>query len=195
MKRRRLLITILLVVTLVGSAIVWTQTSGSVGTNITAGGTNGQVVTGVTAIGETFSITHGKAQKISGVELYKITLGSAQFSNLVRINLALLNPQDIGKVLNNPNPFIEVEVYYPGTGEGQVTLGYDGTIAIPDNGALASAMMSRAVGDVLLFPSVTGQSTLYILASINTPAGPPPGQQEQLTTLQFYIDIRMNKAP
>jgi hypothetical protein len=195
MTRRRFFIIALLLVTLAGSVVTWAQSSSSLSFSISAAGTDGQVVTGITSIGETFSITQGKAQKVSGVELYKIELGSAQFSNLIRINLALLNPQDIGKVLNNPNSFIEVSVYYPGTGDGQVTLDYDGTTAIPDNGDMASAMMSRVIGDVLLFPSVTGQSTLYILASINTPAGPPPGQQEQLTDLEFYIDVRMNSAP
>jgi len=185
----------LLLVTLATSVTVWAQTASSVGISISAGGMEGKVVANLTAIGETFSITQGKAQKISGVELYKIELASAQFSNLVRINLTLLNPQDIGKVLSNPNSFIEVGVYYPGTGDGQVTLDYDGTTVIPDSTDKARAVMSRVIGDVLLFPSVTGQDTLYILASINTPAGPPPGQQEQLTALDFYIDVRMNSVP
>jgi hypothetical protein len=191
MRKRRLFITIILLLTLAGSAIAWTQTSGTVSTTITAGGSNGDIISSITAIGETFTITKGKAQKISGIELYKITLTDAQFCNLIRINIALLNPQDIGKVLNNPNSFIQVQVYYPGTGADEVTLDYDGSKAIPDTGYGASAIMSRAVGDVLLSPTITGQTTLYILASINTPGGPPPGQQAQLTDLKFYIDVRM----
>ncbi|MDO8569075.1 MAG: hypothetical protein Q7R57_10250, partial [Dehalococcoidales bacterium] len=61
----------------------------------------------------------------------------------------------------------------------------------PDQGAQASAVVSRINGDIFLFPSVTGQSTLYVLASIVVPGGPPPGQQESLTNLRFYIDVRM----
>jgi len=193
MAKRRLFIIALLLVTLTINVTAWAQTASSVGLDISAGGIDGKVVANLTAIGETFSITRGKAQKISGVELYKIELGDARFSNLIRINLALLNAEDIGRVLNNPNSFIEVGVYYPGTGDGEVTLDYDGTTAVPDNAA--RAIMSRVIGDILLLPSVTGQDTLYILASISTPAGPPPGQQEQLTALDFYIDVRLNGTP
>jgi hypothetical protein len=192
--RRKLFIVAVALVALVANVVAWAQTNSSLSLNINAGGTDGQVVTSLTGIGETFSIVKGKADVISGVELYRIQLGSAQFSNLIRINLALLNPQDIGKVLNNPNSFIKVQVYHPGTGEGQVTLDYDGTTVIPDSGAQASAMMNKGVGDVLLFPSVTGQGTLYILASIHVPAGPPPGQQEALNNLRFYISVRLNAA-
>ena len=192
--RRKLFIIAALLAALAGSIAAWTQSSSSLDLGISAGGTNGQVVTNLTAIGETFSITRGAAQRIAGVELYKIDLGDAQFSNLIRINVALLNPWDMGGVLNNPNSFIQMSVYYPGTGDGQVTLDYDRTTAIPDNGARASAMMSRVVGDALLFPSVI-TDTLYILGSIMVPGGPPPGQQEQLTDLEFYCDVRMNGAP
>jgi len=192
MRSRRLLLTAILIVTLVGSAIAWTGTSAAININITAGGGgDGKIVSEIIPIGETFSIARGNAQKISGVELYKITLSDAQLSNLIRVNIAFLNPNDVGKVLNSPNSFIQMQVYYPGTGEEEVTLDYDGTKVLPDTGTRASAFMSREVGDITLLPSVIGQTTLYILASINTPAGPPPGQQDQLTELKFYIDIRL----
>ncbi|MDO8567577.1 MAG: hypothetical protein Q7R57_02545, partial [Dehalococcoidales bacterium] len=96
---------LLVLATLVSTAAVWTATSAGLSLSITPGGSNGSVVTSLTSIGSTFSIDKGSAQKISGVELYKIQLGSAQFSNLIRINLALLNPDDMGRVLNNPNSF------------------------------------------------------------------------------------------
>lgn len=192
MKKRRLLIAIILLVTFIGSTVAWTQTSAVVSTSIVAGGTGGQAVSGITAIAETFTITRGNAQKISGVELYKIELGDAQFSNLIRIHIALLNPQDIGKVLNNPNSFIEMQVYYPGTGAREVTLGYDGSKALPDTGSRAYGIMTKMNGDIILYPSITGQDTLYILANITTPGGPPPGQQDELNDLEFYADVRMN---
>lgn len=197
MKKRRLFIAIILFVALAGSAVTWTQTSAVISTNIQAGGSSGsgQIVTQVVPIGETFSITRGKAQKISGVELYKIELGDAQFSNLIRIHIALINPLDIGKVLNSSNSFIEMKIYYPGTGAEEITLNYDSSKALPDTGDRAYGIMTRESGDITLFPSVIGQDTLYILASITTPGGPPPGQQEELTELKFYVDIRMNGAP
>jgi len=132
------------------------------------------------------------ADKISGVELYKVELGNAQFSNLIRMNVLLTNSYDVGKVLNNPNSFIQIQIYYPGTGANQVTLDYDGSTAIPDTNWRASGILSKQSGEISLSPSVTGQTTFYILASIMVPGGPPPGQQSSLaTSLSFYLDVRL----
>ena len=179
-----------LVAVFAGSVFAWTQASLGLGINITPGGDGGKLVKNLTAIGETFSITRGAAQKVSGIELYKIELGDAESSNKVTIEIALLNPEDMGAVLNNPNAFIDVGVYYPDAG-GRVTLDCDPVDVVSrDEGPRASAMMSKVIGDVLLHPSVTGQSTLYILASIVVPGGSPPGQQAQLTDLGFWCQVK-----
>ena len=193
MARRRLMFFAALVAVLAGSIVAWTQTSGSFQLTITPynpggkAGNEGKLVTGFTAIGETFSIIQGKAQKVSGIELYEIELAEAAVCDDVRIHLTLLNPYDMGKALNNPHSFIDVGIWYPvDTGsEPSVVLDHNGQTVWRDDGAKASAMMSQAVGNVLLQPSETVTSTLYILASIMVPGGAPPGQQEELTDLRF----------
>jgi hypothetical protein len=172
------------------SVLAYAQTTAGVELSITAGGQQGVLAT-ISPIGETFSVSLGAAQVISGVELYRIDLGDAQLSDRVWIQILFLNPDEMGRVLNNPLAFIDVGVYYPGEGEGQVTLDIDGTIVIPDGGARARGVLSRVSGDILLFPTVPGQETLYILASIVVPAGPPPGQQPQiLDKLRFSAAVR-----
>lgn len=191
-KRHTQLTIALLMVLLLGSITAWAATSATLNPTITAGGDNGDLVTSITPVGEAFSIAVGNANKISGVELYKVELGNAQFSNLVRMNILLTNAYDAGRVLSNPNSFIQIQIYYPGTGANQVTLNYDGSTAIPDTSLNAVGMLNKQSGSISLSPSVTGQTTFYILASIIVPGGAPPGQQApQLTSLSFHLDVRL----
>ena len=44
----------------------------------------------------------GKVEEIEGIWLYQIDLGSARFSNCVRIHVLLRNPEEMGKVLITP---------------------------------------------------------------------------------------------
>lgn len=98
----------------------------------------------------------------------------------------------MGNVLNNPNAYIDAQVYYADA-SGTTTINDEGTFKTvsPDTGDHASYRMSRTEGDVFIKPSVTDKTTLYVLASICTPGGIPPGQQEQLTSLKFYCHIGM----
>jgi len=191
---RKAVVIVALLIALSGSIIAYTAASSSLSLGINPGGSDGsgRLVTSLTSIAEIFSVIRGEAETINGVELYKIELDNniAQFSNLVRINVALLNPQDMGKVFNNPRTFIDVGIWYPDV-SGTQTLS-DNTRVARDNDPRASAVMSSAAGDILLYPSVAGQDTLYVLASITVPGGIPPGQQEQLTSLKFYCDVRIN---
>jgi len=186
MTRKRCVLFAAVLTVLAGSVVAWTQTSTTFKITITAGGAGGQLLDDFEPIGGTFSIVQGAAQKVSGIELYKIVLGDTQFSNEVTIEVALLDPEDMGKVFNNPNAFIDVGVWYPDPnqeepGRTSVTqLDHDNTWVLRDEGSKASdRMMSRLNGGALLFPSVAGQNTLYVLASIMVPGGAPPGQQKQ----------------
>jgi hypothetical protein len=141
----------------------------------------------VEALSGTTTTLTGKAQVINGVELFKINLGDARYSDILRAHIALMNPQQIGKVLNNPNSFIEVAVWFED--ETSSTSLSDGTKVTRDENAIA--YMSQASGDVLLQPTIANKGTLYILASINVLGGYPPGQQTELQDLQFYCDVRL----
>lgn len=182
-----------LIVTLLATAISWTATatSGTGSVNISSGSSlaNGEIAS-VTALSGAFTTSQGAAAVETGIELYQIDLGAARFSDLVSMHVLLLNPWDTGKALNNPNAWIDVAVYYPDA-TGAVTLS-DGTTKVSlDTGEFASARVTRQTGEVLLRPSVANQSRLYILASITTPGGIPPGQQQQITSLKFFVQVRL----
>lgn len=191
MKKRLLVVAI--VITLLGTGTAWMATNTTLSTDITTGSalTSGEIAD-VTALSSYFTVSQGAAELIEGVALYRIELGSANFSNTISINLMILNPQDMGGVLNNPNAYIDVKVYYADT-NGTTTINDEGTFVkvSPDTGDHASYRMSRTEGDVFIKPSVTGKITLYVLASICTPGGIPPGQQSQLSNLRFYCHIAM----
>lgn len=197
--KKRLLLVIAIVVALLGTGTAWMATNSTLGTNITTGSTltSGEIAA-VTSLDSFFTVSQGAAEKLAGVTLYRIDLGSANFSNTISINLMILNPQDMGGVLNNPNAHIDVQVYYLDPDQGSpdpasIAINDEGTFkyVMEDTGDYASYRLSRTEGDVFLKPSVTGKTTLFILASINTPGGIPPGQQEQLTNLKFYIKVGM----
>lgn len=188
--KKRLLLSVGIIIALLGTVTAWMQTSASNALNISPESTlaSGEIVV-VTPLSSSFTITQGAAQIVTGVELYQIDLGAARFSDLIRVEVILLNPQDVGKVLNNPNAYIDIGVWYE-DGNGLHTL-TDNTKVSKDPGTRASARMSKTVGNVYIYPSVTMRDTLYILASITTPGGIPPGQQVQLFDLKFYCDVRM----
>jgi hypothetical protein len=148
-----------------------------------------KLVNNITKMNGNFTVEQGKAQVISGVELFKIDLGAPRFSNQLRINVLLTNPDEMSAVLTNPNSFIEVAVWYEDPA-GEHTLNDKVTKVKKD--VNASANINRMNGDVLLRPSVVNKGTLYILANITVPGGAPPGQQPPPgSELKFHIDVRM----
>ena len=191
--RKRVAI-LLLVVALVAATSSWAATTGTRGTSISVGSTlaSGEVAD-VTSLSDSFTVRHGAAQVVSGVELYQIDLGGPEFSDQVAIEVLLLNPLDIGGVLNNPNAYIDVAVWYEDEISGTHTLSASITPVSTrqvSKDTTAEAYMSKVGGDVLLQPSIAGVTRYYILASITTPGGVPPGQQQQLTQLKFFCKVR-----
>jgi hypothetical protein len=140
----------------------------------------------VTPVSDNLTLSQGGAQKIEGVGLYEISLGAPRFSDQVNIHILLTNPEGIRQALNNPNAFIDVAVWYP---DESSSLTFSGIKVSKDDAA--QARMSAERGSILLNPTISGQTTLYILASIIVPGGAPPGVQSQLEQLKFYIDVRM----
>lgn len=184
---------IALIIALTVTAVSWaaTATGGGTALSITKESSlaSGEIAD-LTVLSGTFTTSQGAAQITSGIELYQIDLGAARFSDLVRIHFLLLDPWDTGKALNNPNAWIDVAVYYPDA-TGVITLS-DGTTKVSlDTGEFASARVTRQTGEVILRPSISNKSRLYILASITTPGGIPPGQQEQITSLKFFAQVRL----
>lgn len=201
------IISALLLVTLIGGVSALAQGNLNLGTNA-SGSTSAPITTEVTgkiaeiSSGGPVTVTIGGAELIGGAEFFRIDLSSARFSDLVKIHVLLLNPWDVGKVLNNPHAYLDVGVWYPDSGGSHILS--DGTIVSRDESPNASAQMSEIDGNVLLLPGVPMQNTLYILASIvkpqDDPKGKPgkpetPGQEKKLFDLEFYCDVRMGAAP
>ncbi|HUC92730.1 MAG TPA: hypothetical protein VMS09_11955 [Paenibacillus sp.] len=168
--------------------MIWAATTISLQIDVTPGSTlpDGKMAA-VTPLSGSFTVKKGKAQVVNGVELFRLDLGSPTFSDQAAIHLSLLNPTDIGKALNNKNAFIDVAVWYEDSSSAY-TLS-DGVTKVSKD-VNATGRMSEQWGNVILQPTVPGQTRLYILASITVPGGQPPGQQQQLTSLRFYVDVR-----
>lgn len=184
---------VLVLAALVGSTISWAATAGFTSISISPRGSLSGQIANVTALSGTFSVTQGKAQKVAGVELFKITMGVPEYSHLINVSMAILNPEEIERVLINPGAYIDVQVWYPGSGDGFITINDGGNQVnvVQDTATKASARLSGIMGAALLQPSRVNQTTYYILASITTSGGLPPGQQEQLFNLRFWIDVRL----
>ena len=102
-----------------------------------------------------------------------------------------MDPWNASEALNNPNAWIDTQVWYAGSGAGEITItDKDGASVTVIQDANVTERLSRVNGEVLIEPTISGQGTLYILASVTTPGGIPPGQQDQLDSLDFWCDVR-----
>ncbi|MDG7047307.1 MAG: hypothetical protein JRN53_06990 [Nitrososphaerota archaeon] len=153
-------------------------------------GPNGQPNPGglpynLTTLSGTFTVSVGKSQQITGVGLYNISNIISTYQNSLRISIYLVDPQDMGSVLHNPNSYINVSLYYPAS-NGAVT--YNGHTYSYTG---VSGIITRTnTGLILSTVGVTSSSSYLVLASITVPGGNPSGQQSTIGSLQFYINIR-----
>jgi hypothetical protein len=162
----------------------------SKGSNLDAG-----TVAEIAPLPVSFTIVQGVAQKVTRIPIYRIKLGNPQL--IPNIRISVLNLADVGRVLNNPNAFVDVELWYPDKDASSNYLEIDDA-KTPDNpqGKViqdtgTEARLSRVSGDAALVPTVYNKQTLYVVVSITVPGGIPPGQQEQLSELKFFCDVRM----
>jgi hypothetical protein len=192
--------TVLLTVT----GVAYLQVQSAADTPITADSalSGGQSVQ-VTPVSNTVRITNGRAETIAGVELYRIAIAEPAESAHLTVAFSWLDPQDADQVLNSPNAWIGVGIYYnsgsaPSGGacpSGQYLLNdpTDGQVCVTaDSGLDSSTALTAARADALLLGSQSGRSVAYIVASINTTGHAPPGQQGNLTGLQYDIDVQIH---
>lgn len=153
----------------------------------------------VTAVDQTVTLTHGGAQTLSGLELYKVAVGDPALSGTLRVSFAWLDPQDAARVFYNPHAWLQVGLYdaagspsASGTCASGDYLINSGTLCVqPDPGGQAQAAVTRVTGNALLQSSTSGQSAVYVIAAIEVPKGNVPhGSQGNLSTLQFFCSVR-----
>lgn len=177
--------------TLLATGTSWATTTGIIQPPISLGSTlEGGGVATVTARSGSFTVEQGKAQQIAGVELFQIDLGAARFSDLITVEVLLLNPGDLSRVLNNPNAYMDVALWFE-SASGTYTLS-DGVTKVAKDLA-AEGRINRASGAVVLQPRTPAVTRYYVLATITTPGGGVPSneQQGQLTRLDFHSEVRM----
>ena len=195
-----------LLTVLAATFAVWAATSGTASFNISVatgnGVTDGSVAT-VTDMGASVTgLVGNKAQKQVGVALKKIALASSSFSDQVVVDFLLTDPENIGKVFNNPNSFIQAQLYWLDSDQSVDGAGSDclaerlsvedgGTKYVcPDTGNEAFKYFTRINASGVIQSSKTGQDTFYLLAQIMVPGGVAQGQQSQLSTISFWDDVK-----
>ncbi|MEX2355562.1 MAG: hypothetical protein WD535_00875 [Thermaerobacterales bacterium] len=180
----------LIAVALLITGIGWASGSTTTDVDVQVEG-GGSIVPGgklatVTSLGANFTVERGQAQVIDGVELFQVDLASERFSDLVRIELLLLNPYDMAGVLSNPNSYIEVAVWHADA-SGEHTLNDGVTTVVKDEASVQ--LITRDNAAAVLIPTVAAKTRLYILARITVPGGAPPGSQD-LAELNFHANVR-----
>lgn len=193
-KRMMLLLGTILALALVTGA-VFAGTTGEGNVTITSGSSlSGGGLADVSPLSDSFTLFQGNAQKISGVELYKINLASSTVRNQIRVHLSLLNPQEMSQVLNNPNSWVEIDITYEVSSGEDFTLSTGERVKIATLRVDADNHMTRERGNITLLPEMGGDSidteTYWVLGTIKTPGGAPPGQQGQVGDLDIHIDVR-----
>ncbi|MDP2735903.1 MAG: hypothetical protein Q8P12_06895, partial [bacterium] len=123
-------------------------------------------------------------------------LGSTTIRDQIKWHVSLLNPQDMGQVLNNPNSWIQIEVVYRVSSGEDYTLSTGELVKVATLKESVNNHMTRQNGDMLLQPEMGGDSidndTYWLLASIMVPGGAPPGQQSQIGSMSIVCnDVRL----
>lgn len=231
-KRRRNLSLIAAAAVILSTGTFWLADSSSFALSPapipTGAAAGGAIATFTSLVPSAVSIPQGQgAQIVQGVLLGKVVV-AAGFAAKLRVDIAWLNPQDAGAVLNNPNAWMAFGLFFPihtgvCTGADPVDsmsitesialcvtlntqaagpLNYGGKLTINAT-MLSGYIMEKAVDTAS--PSTCGttgvtwcapagmalnQNVFYIISSINTPGGVAPGQQPQLTALNFYMGAR-----
>jgi hypothetical protein len=182
-----------------GTGAAFLAPNGTAATTITPLTTqNGGAATNLVPVQTAVTVTSGRAQVIAGIELYRIDIADPTLSGRLVVEFNWVDPQDAGKVLNNPHAWIQVGLFYPSasvppcpTGQFQVTDANNANICVqPDPGAYASDALTAAHASAVLQSTVSGQSAYYVLGAITTPGHVPQGQQGQLTGLQYFAQVR-----
>jgi hypothetical protein len=231
-RSRRALVVIALVAAAVTTTFFWLADSGLLALPSAAipqgTGSSGQLATFTALTPSTVTIPQGQgAQIINGVVLGKAAI-AAGFANKLRVDIGWIDPQNAGRVFNNPNGWLTFGIYYPiHTGACVQNTDPTGALSVTDGSQLCAALNTQGTGPLVnngqltinptmltgfimvaatdpsptslcagtgsgwCAPSGLGlsanQNLFYIIASVDTPGGIPPGQQAGLTTLNFYL--------
>lgn len=164
----------------------------------------------VVATNQTITIPKGRASLTAGQELAYVLTAQPSTSGTVGVIVNWLDPQAATGVLRSPNAEIVLGLYYPVATSADCATSPDpfSQQAWYDVTAPGAAVVCLAPGAsswaVLQAPSrryaghttgailsglPAGQSTFYVLASVVTNGNAPAGQQGQIGSLQFRLQV------
>ena len=189
-----ILVIAVLVIALISIA-TFASTTGQGNVVITAGSSlPGGGLADITALSDPFTVFQGNAQKISGLELHRIDLASSAIADQIRVQISLINAENMSQVLSNPYSWVEISIVYQVSSGQNFTLSTGEKVKIASLRVDADNHMTREHGSITLLPEMGGDSidtdTYWVLGSVTIPGGAPPGQQNQLGVLNIHVDVR-----
>jgi hypothetical protein len=141
----------------------------------------------------TFSIKKGKAHKINGVGLYKLTMGAAEDSDNILIELIWMNANEAHDVLHNPHAAIYVRPFFEDSDQQDAgNGGYSGDcddntqrliddggnkFVCPDDGPQSFRVLTREQAVGVFKPVQSNADVWYLIADIMNGSNAPPAQQ------------------
>jgi len=185
MEKHKLLFSIMgaILVALVPIVTAWGWTTVSYTFPITQLGT-GKIGT-ITFVNQEFS---DEKNKIIGVELWQIDLGSATLSDQVKIHVMLRDYEGIADALGE-DLVLDISVWYQDDNATDIL--YDGTPVSQDVSTRHD--MTDEQGNIVLVPAVAMQDTLYVIGRVMVPPDQiPPGLQQKLVDMapELFCDLR-----
>ena len=137
---------------------------------------NGALATFTPLIPSAVSVPQGQgAQKISGMLLGKVTV-AAGFAPRLKVDIAWLDPQNAGAVLNNPNAWMTFGLYQP-IHTGSCTGGDPvNSQTLTDGSTLCAALNTQAAGTLVNGGQLTVNATMlsgFIIETATDPSLPP----------------------
>lgn len=191
MRKGKILIAGLVLAALIATtAVTWAVPSATRGLSIVKASSlaNGSVAQ-VTDLGANLTRLGGK-HNFYIAEMFRIDLGSPNFSDGLAIHLAFLNPGSKAKVLQSPNAWIEMQLWYPNPAGSLVIENLGSPVAVSQDTA-ATAAITTSNGDVVLKPSMVGISSYFILARIYVPGEAVSGSAiwKDFEDLKFYCQV------
>lgn len=144
----------------------------------------------VTPVNANVLIPAKKPHREAGVELYRIELASelAPLSDQLIVHIGVLNPGEMERLLKKG--WIEVGLYRQVESEGDFDL--PGGISVARiAGDHTYGRLRASDADLVLWPGLAGDSTIYVVVSVvNSGGNVPPGQQN-VDGIDFFLDVRL----
>ena len=176
-RNRRALIALALASAAITTTVFWLADSGLLSLPSAAipqgTGSSGQLATFTALTPSTVTILQGQgAQIINGVVLGKATV-AAGFANKLRVDIGWIDPQNAGRVFNNPNGWLTFGIYYPIHTGACIVGDPTGALSVTDGSQLCAALNTQGTGPLVNSGQLTINPTMltgFIMVAATDPS-------------------------